>query len=84
MGNANKTAAALVWLVLASVSAWAKPNLNALGNQCRSQRKQSACNELAKIALGDKDPSMSGCCLCHFCQGPTTSRFRVATSPFTE
>jgi hypothetical protein len=54
----NKVALTLVALVFTAAQVWAKPNILALGSQCNSLHKQNACDELVKIALGDKDANL--------------------------
>jgi hypothetical protein len=59
MFGTNKAASMLVVLALAVAPVWGKPNIVALASQCNSLHKQSACNELVKIALRDKNVSVS-------------------------
>ncbi len=55
---ATKAASLVVALALTAAPAWGKPNIIALASQCNSFHRQSACNELVKIALRDKDASV--------------------------
>lgn len=56
----TKTASTLVALWLATAPVWAKRNIAKLAYQCTRQGKQSACQELDKIALEDKDSLVRG------------------------
>jgi hypothetical protein len=47
--------AAVVVLCLTAGPIWGRPNISALAHQCNSLGKQSACQELARIAVEDKD-----------------------------
>ncbi len=58
MGFGAKATSLLAVMLLAAAPAWAESNVAALGRQCNEHRKQSACKELARIALEDGNPEV--------------------------
>jgi len=55
-----KTTLAFVALLAITLPASAKPDIAKLANQCNTLGKESACRELAKIALEDKEDVIRG------------------------